>query len=59
MLFKDTLSPQARSEWDNAHANPAAEISQDPEVQAAAVVLQEARDAYSKARREAKVRLFG
>ncbi len=59
MLFKDTLSPRARSEWDDAHADPAAEISQDAEVQAAAAVLQEARAAYGKARKDAKARLFG
>jgi hypothetical protein len=59
MLFKDTLSPRASAEWDAAHTNPAAEISADPAVQAAAADLQVARDAYSAARREATKRLFG
>jgi hypothetical protein len=58
-LFKDGLSPTARAEWDAAHANPAAQISADPEVQAAQADLDAAKAAYTAARRAARGRLFG
>ena len=57
-LFKDTLSPARREAWDAVTLNPAAVISADPDVAAAAAKVDEATAAYTAARQSAAKRLY-